>query len=159
MKNSRPSSPSTTCAPLSISFADMASRCVGIMLFITTSPPVAAAAIMYVPASIWSGIMGYVQPCSLLPPVMRITSVPAPFTCAPIMLRKFAVSTTCGSFAAFEIMVLPSAQTAASIMFIVAPTDTTSKYISAPTSLSAFAVIMPRCMLTSAPSARKPFIC
>ena len=90
---------------------------------------------------------------------MRITSVPAPFTFAPIMLRKLATSTTWGSFAALAIMVCPSAATAASIMFMVAPTLTTSRYISAPLSLSALAFTEPPCITISAPSARMPFIC
>ena len=50
------SSPSSTIAPISISFAAIDSKCFGITFFIVTSPLVAAAAIINVPASIWSGI-------------------------------------------------------------------------------------------------------
>ena len=71
-----------------------------------------------------------------------ITSVPAPLTSAPIELRKFARSTICGSLAAFSIMVCPFAFDAASIMFIVAPTDTTSRYTCVPTRLSHSASII-----------------
>ena len=50
------SSPSSTIAPISKSFAEIDSKCFGITFFIVISPFVAAAAIMNVPASIWSGI-------------------------------------------------------------------------------------------------------
>ncbi len=56
-----------------------------------------------------------------------MTSVPAPRTSAPIVLRKFATSTMCGSLATFSRMVSPSASTAASIALMVAPTETVSK--------------------------------
>ena len=46
------SSYSTTVTPISISFAVMDSRCFGVTFFTSTSPRVAAAAAMYVPASI-----------------------------------------------------------------------------------------------------------
>ena len=85
--------------------------------------------------------------------------MPAPLTSAPIELRKSARSTICGSLAAFSITVRPLAKTAASIIFIVAPTDTTSIYIDAPTSLSAFAHTIPSIVSTLAPSISKPLIC
>ena len=50
------SSPSSTIAPISVSFAVIDSKCFGITFLIVTSPFVAAAAIINVPASIWSGI-------------------------------------------------------------------------------------------------------
>ena len=46
------SSPSLTIAPISISLALIDSKCLGIILVIVTSPFVAAAAIINVPASI-----------------------------------------------------------------------------------------------------------
>jgi len=46
-----------------------------------------------------------------------------------MLFRKFAVSTTCGSFAAFSIMVFPFAIDAAIIILMVAPTDTVSMKI------------------------------
>ena len=103
------------------------SRCLGITFFTVTSPLVIAAANINVPASIWSGIIEYSEACNLFTPEILITSVPAPLTFAPIELRKLATSTTCGSFAAFSITVFPSANTDASIILIVAPTDTVSR--------------------------------
>jgi len=50
-------------------------------------------------------------------------------TSAPIMFRQLARSTTCGSRATFSRMVRPSAFTAASMAFMVAPTETVSKKI------------------------------
>ena len=41
--------------------------------------------------------------------------------------KKFARSTIWGSLAAFSITVRPSAMTAAIMMFMVAPTETTSR--------------------------------
>ena len=46
---------------------------------------------------------------------MRITSVPAPFTTAPMLDRKLARSTICGSFAALWMQVVPDAETAVRI--------------------------------------------
>ena len=56
-----------------------------------------------------------------------MTSVPAPRIFAPMLFKKFATSTTCGSLAAFSIIVFPSAMDAAIIMLMVAPTETLSK--------------------------------
>lgn len=46
---------------------------------------------------------------------------------APMLFRKLATSTTWGSFAAFSMVVFPSAMAAAIIILMVAPTDTLSK--------------------------------
>ena len=121
------SSNSSTLHPASTSLAVVASRCFGITSFTSTSPPAAAAANIKVPASIWSGITEYSVLCSFSTPTIRITSVPAPRIFAPILFKKFATSTTWGSFAAFSITVFPSAMDAAIIIFIVAPTDTLSR--------------------------------
>ena len=59
--------------------------------------------------------------------LILIMSVPAPLILAPILFRKFATSTTCGSLATFSMIVTPSAIAAAIITLIVAPTLTTSK--------------------------------
>ena len=121
------SSNSITSQPSSISFALIASRCFGITFCTIMSPRVIAAAHINVPASIWSGIIEYSVPCNLWTPLIRITSVPAPLIFAPILFRKFATSTTWGSFAGFSIIVSPSARVAAIIILIVAPTETTSR--------------------------------
>ncbi len=62
----------------------------------------------------------------LTTPRTLMTSVPAPDTFAPMAFRKFARSTICGSFAQFSMIVMPLQRTAASRMFIVAPTETMS---------------------------------
>ena len=129
--------------PIFSSFFVIDSRCLGITFFMRTSPFVAATATIKVPASIWSGITEYVVPWRYLTPFIFITSVPAPMIFAPIALRKLAKSTIWGSFAAFSITVRPSALTAASIAFIVAPTVTTSKNIWFPSSLSALRSTIP----------------
>ena len=56
-----------------------------------------------------------------------MVSVPAPRMLAPMELRKLARSTIWGSLAAFSMTVRPSAMTAAIMMFMVAPTETTSR--------------------------------
>ena len=78
---------------------------------------------------------------------------------APMELRKFARSTICGSFAAFSIMLKPFAFTAASIAFIVAPTETTSRYIWLPLSESAVTSTIPWSIEHAAPRAENAFRC
>ena len=78
---------------------------------------------------------------------------------APIVFKKLATSTTWGSFAALSIVVVPSARTADSITFIVAPTDTTSRYIEFPINFLALAWIFPWETSTFAPKASNPFMC
>ena len=134
------SSPAMTVTPISRSLAEMDSRWRGMTLFILTSPPAAAAATIYVPASIWSGIIVYVPPWRLSAPFILTESVPAPRTSAPIEFKKFAKSTICGSLAAFSMTVLPRAMDAARIIFIVAPTETLSRYIRVPCSLPSIAL-------------------
>ena len=121
------SSNSSTWHPISSNLEIVASRCFGITFNTVMSPFVAAAANINVPASIWSGIIEYSVLWSFCTPRILITSVPAPLMLAPMLFRKFATSTTCGSFATFSRMVSPSAIAAAIITLIVAPTDTTSK--------------------------------
>lgn len=54
---------------------------------------------------------------------------------------------------------VPEAKTEASIIFIVAPTETVSKKIEEPINLSAEAVILPCATVIVAPRASNPFIC
>ena len=92
------------------------------------SPFVAIAANIKVPASIWSGTTEYVILFfNFFTPFIFILSVPAPIMLAPAEFKKFATSTICGSLAAFSIIVVPFAKTLASIILIVAPTETISK--------------------------------
>ena len=118
----------STFIPISSNLAVKQSKCSGIQFFIVISPLVATAANINVPASIWSGTTLYeVFPDNFFTPLIFIKSVPAPRISAPIAFKKFATSTTWGSFATFSIIVVPSAKTLASITLIVAPTDTLSK--------------------------------
>ncbi len=133
---SSPSSVFSISAPHSISFAVIALTWSGTAFLIRISPLVIAAATMNVPVSILSGIIPCLQLPSLATPSILMVSVPAPLTFAPILFRKFARSTISGSSAAFSIMVVPSASTAAIIMFSVAPTLGKSRYMDAPRSLS-----------------------
>ena len=76
-------------------------------------------------------------------PVIFIILVPAPSIFAPILFKQFAKSTISGSIAAFVILVVPSANVAAKIIFSVAPTLGKSKLISALIILSHLHVINP----------------
>ena len=108
-------------------FAVNDSKCFVIQFFTNISPLLAIAANINVPASIWSGTTAYVEfPFNSLTPFIFIISVPAPLISAPIVFKKFARSTTCGSFAGLSIIVVPSARTLARITFNVAPTETIS---------------------------------
>ena len=69
---------------------------------------------------------------------MVITLVPAPFIFAPILFKKVATFTISGSLASFSITVFPLAFTAASIVFIVAPTLGISRCICADFNFSAY---------------------
>ena len=73
-------------------------------------------------------------------PFIFTESVPAPRTSAPMEFRKFARSTMCGSFAAFSMTVRPLAMEAARMIFIVAPTETLSRYMRVPWSLPSSAL-------------------
>ena len=78
----------------------------------------------------------YETPLSFFTPSMTMTSVPAPHIFAPIACKKRARSTISGSRAAPRKTVSPSAMTAASSTFSVAPTLGKSREISAPLSFS-----------------------
>ena len=86
---------------------------------ITTSPPVAAAAMAKLPASMRSGMTRVRAPCRAATPMISILGVPAPRMMAPIRLRCSARATTSGSQAAFLITVVPLARQAAIIRFSV----------------------------------------
>ena len=92
-----------------------------------TSPPVIAAAIMKVPASIRSGMTLTSQGLRLSTPSMVMTSVPAPLIFAPMALSVSARFTTSGSLAAFSSRVVPFARAAAIMIFSVPPTVEMSK--------------------------------
>ncbi len=81
-----------------------------------------AAATMAVPASIRSGMTACRAPRSPSTPTMRIVSVPAPTTLAPILFKNVCRSMISGSRAALRMTVVPSANVAAIIKFSVAPT-------------------------------------
>jgi len=88
---------------------------------------------------------------------MVITLVPAPFIFAPILFKKVATFTISGSLATFSITVFPLAFTAASIVFIVAPTLGISRYILAPFNSSASTIYLFPSSITTAPRARYAF--
>ena len=56
-RTSTESSNSVTSTFISLSFAVMHSRCLGMTFLTSTEPPQAATAAIKVPASIWSGMM------------------------------------------------------------------------------------------------------
>ena len=138
-----PFSCSSTVHPTSISFATTGFMWSIITLSTKMSPLVMAAATMYVPASILSGITVCSTASSFSTPVIFMVLVPAPLTFAPILFRKLARSTISGSSAAFSMVVVPSASTAAIMMFSVAPTEGKSRYILLPDSFCAAASIYP----------------
>ena len=98
-----------------------------IIPLIFKSLPSKAPIIVYVPASILSGITSITPLPSFSTPSITISLVPAPRILAPILFNNEAMLTISGSLAAFEICVVPSAFTAANIMLIVAPTEAKSK--------------------------------
>ena len=98
------------------------------------SPPVAAAALIKVAATILSGMTEYSQPCSFSTPLIVIVPPPAPLIFAPQQFRNSARSHISGSLAALYITVSPFARTAASMMFSVAPTEGNERSILAPLS-------------------------
>ena len=135
--------------------------CSGITLLIITPSPIAAAKERYVPVSIRSAMMVWVFiDCMVCTPVIRMTSVPAPRICAPMLFKKVAKSMISGSRAAFSITVVPSARTAAKMALIVAPTETISMKIRAPCKpCGAAKWTVPLSSLTVAPKAIKAFKC
>ena len=101
-------------------------------------PLVMAPATKYVPASILSKSTFHSKLPSESTPVISIVDSPAPLIEAPDLLRKFASSTTSGSFAQFFSVVFPLVKTAAIIRFSVPVTDIFGNSNSIGLSLSAF---------------------
>src|SRR5438094_907457 len=103
-----PPAPSRTATPASRSLAVNASRWSPQAPVTTTEPPVIAAATMYVPASMRSGMTVTSAPSSSGRPSMVSSGVPAPRTRAPMRSRAVARQTFSGSRAAFSMTVVPS---------------------------------------------------
>ena len=81
---------------------------------------------MKLPTSMWSGQMRCSAPPSLSRPWTVITFEPMPSILAPIFTSRRARSWTCGSDAAFEIVVGPGVRAAAINAFSVPITDGSS---------------------------------
>jgi len=145
--------------PISISFCVNASKCSGIIFSTTSLLHAQAPIIIYVPASILSGITSCTDECIFFTPFILIVLVPAPVIFAPILFKNIAIFTISGSLAALSIIVVPSAFTAASIIFIVAPTLAKSKYILLPFNSSALIIILFSSYLILAPRLSNPFKC
>ena len=75
----------------------------------------------------WSAQIRHSPPCSRSTPWMRRTFEPMPSISAPSETRKRQRSCTCGSQAAFPMIVSPVARTAAMIAFSVPVTDASSR--------------------------------
>ena len=118
--------------PALIRYSDKDNKWRGSQLVSSNSPPVIAAAIAKLPASILSGITVCLHPFRLPTPSIIISLVPAPFILAPIEFKQFVKSIISGSFAALNILVLPFAKEAAIIIFSVAPTEILGNLISVP---------------------------
>ena len=114
---------------------------------------------MYVPASILSGITLISAPWSSFTPSIFISSVPDPVIFAPMLFRSSAMFTISASRAALLIIVVPLANVAAIMIFIVAPTDAKSKKILAPWSSLASRMYFESSFVIVAPRASKPFKC
>src|SRR5216117_4057671 len=115
-----------------------------------------------IPDRIEAGMMSCSTPCNSFTPSMIKRRVPAPSILAPILFRKFARSTTSGSWAAPSITVVPSASTAAIMTLSVPRTvgpNFPRKLITAPRNFGAKTFILPPSTRTAAPSASKPFSC
>ena len=119
--------------------------------------PNVAPAMRKVPASIISGIVVTSTGFKESTPCIFNMLVPTPSIWAPISLSTSHTWTICGSIAALVIRVVPSARTAAITIFAVAPTDGISKWIRAPFSFFARAIIYPSSKTISAPSFSNPF--
>src|SRR5918996_346515 len=88
-----------------------------------------------------------------------MSDVPAPLISAPIFCRKIARSTISGSRAALPMVVTPSASTAASMRFSVAPTLAYSRSMSAPFRRRARSSIQSGPTSMSAPMRARPDRC
>ncbi len=87
---------------------------------------------MKLPTSTCSGPIACEPPARRSTPLMCSTFEPIPSILAPSETRKRQRSCTCGSQAAFEIIVSPGAIDAAMTAFSVAITDASSMWMCAP---------------------------
>ena len=92
---------------------------------------------MKLPTSMCSGPIAYSPPESRSTPVTWRTFEPIPSIFAPRETRNRHRSCTCGSLAAFEIIVLPGVSVAAMTAFSVAITEGSSRWMCAPCSVPA----------------------
>ncbi len=86
------------------------------------------------PTSMWSEQTRCSQPRRVRWPRIRRTFEPMPSMSAPIETSRRHRSWTCGSQAAFRIVVSPAARTAAMIAFSVPVTEASSRNSSVPRS-------------------------
>jgi hypothetical protein len=98
------------------------------------SPPVTAAMPMKLPTSMCSGPIECDPPNRRSTPVMWSTFEPMPSIFPPSETIMRHRSCTCGSDAAFEIIVLPGASDAAITAFSVAITEASSRWMCEPAS-------------------------
>ena len=87
--------------------------CSGRASAIVTSPPAMPTAARYVAATTRSGTTAWRVGRSASTPSISMREVPAPRTTAPMSQSMAARSATSGSFAAFSMIVVPLARTAA----------------------------------------------
>ena len=102
-------------------------RCSTAASSIRTSPPVTAARPMNDATSMWSAPTRCEAPCRLSTPCTVSTFEPMPSIVAPIEHSRLQRSWTCGSQAAFRMIVVPRARTAAMTAFSVPVTDASSR--------------------------------
>ena len=118
-------------------------KCSGLIPFTLPEPFVDNIAAKKVPAAILSPIISWSVGLSLSTPSTIISLVPAPLILAPIFINMLTISTISGSLAAFSMTVMPLANTAASKVFSVAPTDAYGRFISTPLRPSVFPIKTP----------------
>ena len=124
---------------------------------ISISLPVTAASPISEPTSMKSVPIVWSVPCSFATPSIDRILEPIPVIFAPIEFSMLHRSWTCGSLAAFNILVVPIARTAAISAFSVPVTDASSRNISFPTSLFAvnLKLVPISILLPSSDNARK----
>ena len=119
-------------APVFFTISIVALKCLGSVLSINNSPPVATAIVIKVPVSILSGIIVCSHQSNFLTPSIYILFVPAPQMFPPALFKNNCKSTISGSFAGFSIIVTPFASVPKSIIFSVAPTLGKGNFIFVP---------------------------
>ena len=106
-----------------------------------------------------SGRTRWVQPWSFFRPSTTTVALPAPWTHAPMALRKSCSSMISGSRAALDMTVVPEAAQAARMAFSVAPTLGVRRNISAPCRTAPRHRRRPLFSSISAPMARSAYRC